>query len=143
MKSDFNKRPLSAVSIVRERQNQNDLSRYKDIIKTRPSTVAAKEFFSDFNGDWLSLPQRCERLVKALDAWVSRMNIFLCLIITLTINIFMLIGHKPNQTKKQPKRLWLVPHSLNIIIIIIIIIIIVIIYIYIYIYIFKLVEHRE
>ena len=68
----FNRgRPLSADSIVRERQNQNDLNRYKDIIKTRPSTVAAKEFFSDFKGDWLSLPQRCERLVKALDAWVS------------------------------------------------------------------------
>jgi len=69
MKNDFI-RPLSAASVVRERDTQSNLTRYKDIIKRRPSTAAAKEFFS--NGgtrDWLSLPQRCERLVQSLNAW--------------------------------------------------------------------------
>ena len=72
MKNDFI-RPLSATSIVRERDTQSNLNRYKDIIKRRPSTAAAKEFFSDGGTrDWLSLPQRCERLVQSLDAWVSK-----------------------------------------------------------------------
>ena len=54
------------------RQNQNDLDAYINAIKTRPSTTAAKEFFSDGGTrDWWSLPQRCERLVHVLDEWVS------------------------------------------------------------------------
>jgi len=69
MKNDFI-RPLSAASVVRERDTQSNLTRYKDIIKRRPSTAAAKEFFSDGGTrDWLSLPQRCERLVQSLNAW--------------------------------------------------------------------------
>ena len=43
-------------------------------VSVRPSTVAAKKFFSDTDGtsnDWKSLPDRVERLCQSLEAWVS------------------------------------------------------------------------
>lgn len=56
-------------------QPSNDVERYKEIIKARPSTVAAREFFADGGTlDWESLPQRCERLVQVLEAWGSNDN---------------------------------------------------------------------
>ena len=52
--------------------NQNDLKEFKQMITTRPSTTAAKEFFSDGGTkNWSSLPQRCERLQNVLETWVS------------------------------------------------------------------------
>ena len=56
-------------------QPSNDVERYKEIIKARPSTVAAREFFADGGTlDWESLPQRCKRLVQVLEAWGSNDN---------------------------------------------------------------------
>ncbi len=48
----------------------NDIDRYKQIIKARPSTVAARKFFADRGTlDWESLPRRCERLIQVLEEW--------------------------------------------------------------------------
>lgn len=48
---------------------ENDFDKYKQIINTRSSTVAAKEFFADGGTlDWRSLPRRCERLVQVFEA---------------------------------------------------------------------------
>ncbi len=53
----------------------NDIDRYKQIIKARPSTVAAREFFSNRGTlDWGSLPRRCERLVQVLEEWGNDEN---------------------------------------------------------------------
>lgn len=53
------------------RRNQYALARFK-AVQTRPSTVAAKEFFSNGGGtrEMDSLPRRLDRLVQVLGSWV-------------------------------------------------------------------------
>lgn len=68
--------------------NQNDLKEFKQMITTRPSTTAAKEFFSDGGTkNWSSLPQRCERLQNVLETWVS--FVFLRWFLAATSNVLL------------------------------------------------------
>jgi anaphase-promoting complex subunit 2 len=70
--------PLGAIPVdendeqgrLNNKMLSNDFDGYKETIKARPSTVAAKEFFADGGTlDWRSLSQRCARLVRVLEAW--------------------------------------------------------------------------
>jgi len=48
----------------------NDFEQYRETIKTRPSTIAAIDFFSGSGAlECSSLPRRCEELVQALESW--------------------------------------------------------------------------
>ena len=52
-----------------EKEQAYGLARMR-AVKTRPSTVAAEEFFAPNNRDWKNLPSRLQKLVQSLHDWV-------------------------------------------------------------------------
>ena len=65
---------MMATTTTTTSSNQEQIQRaYRRIraVRTRPSTVAAQEFFEDPNDDWTTLPRRLKRLCQVLDDWVS------------------------------------------------------------------------
>ena len=56
-------------------EDEQFLKAYRRIraVRTRPTTVAANEFFAD--QDWQSLPKRLERLCHVLQQWVRSITV--------------------------------------------------------------------
>lgn len=58
------------MTMTKQQQDKYGLARLKSV-KTRPSTIAAEEFFSpSMNNNWKTLPSRLYKLVDALNSWV-------------------------------------------------------------------------
>mmetsp|Transcript_24059 Transcript_24059/g.66682 ORF Transcript_24059/g.66682 Transcript_24059/m.66682 type:complete len:771 (+) Transcript_24059:105-2417(+) len=85
----------------------DDCEKYRDMIRRRPSTVAAKEFFSNGGSqDWWNLPQRCERLVKVLEAWGHDSNDN-----KPDLNLCCSFSADPNECRRQAMKAAIMVHS--------------------------------
>ena len=86
----------------KQNQMSNDADRYKEIIKARPSNVAAREFFADGGTlDWGSLPRRCERLVQVLEAWNSNDTGTIGLTLSKEEQFSCLFSLDPKESRRQ------------------------------------------